>query len=157
MERKEQELGYIITAVFLCQVLLGPNKKCLFALLRKSMWSISGGSKESLLSPGTWSDAIGTPIFETPLREALLRPQRLGEPIVVQKSWTLGTILAVRPDKLMDSPLLQERKRAGCCYQNYWTKRFFLMNFHRMNISHKQIRNMNTYIPPKQISCGIYV
>ena len=35
MGRKEQELGYIITAVFLCQVLLSLNKKVLVCSLEK--------------------------------------------------------------------------------------------------------------------------
>lgn len=67
---EEQELGYIITAIFLCQALLSLNKKYLFALLRKSMWSISGGSKESLHSADTWPALIGIPILEMPITGA---------------------------------------------------------------------------------------
>lgn len=36
MEREEQELGYIITAIFLCQALLSLNKKCLFLSWEKA-------------------------------------------------------------------------------------------------------------------------
>ena len=89
MGRKEQERGYIITAIFLCQALLSLNKKCLFALLRKSMGSISGGSEEPpypTLLPHTQPGLIGIPIFEMPITRGLLRPQSLVQPIVVQKS-----------------------------------------------------------------------
>lgn len=65
--------------------------------------------KESLPSPDTRPDLIGIPIFEMPITEGLLRPQSLVKPFVVQESWTLGTIVAVRPYKVMDALLPHKR------------------------------------------------
>lgn len=126
MGRGEREPGYIITAVFLCQALLSLNKKCLFALLRKHMGSVSVGSEE--LPPSARAHTLTLTHGQAcqvsqhlKCRSTQGSGQSLVLPIAVQKSRGLGTMSAVGLCRVTVAPLYQEREEASGCDRDHWT------------------------------------
>lgn len=130
-ERRNKKLGYIITAIFLCQILVGLNKKCLFALLRKSMWFTSGGSKPSLLRQG--QTLIDMPALEILITGGFLKTTKPGAAHCNSEVPKLcGNNSSSQVLKVMEDPLMAWKIKATWWSPNNGS---FLINFLSLNIS----------------------
>lgn len=143
MEREEQELGYIITAIFLCQALLSLNKKCLFLSWEKACDPSAVALKQASFSS------------HTARLHGLNKPRITGISNIGVPNKPGAAHCGLEVLNSGDNPSSQGLHSNGChsaprekkgqlMLSTPLDNASFLMNFQSSNISHKQKRKSHS-------------
>lgn len=143
MEREEQELGYIITAIFLCQALLSLNKKCLFLSWEKACDPSAVALKQASFSSHTARLVRYTNIWNAS-NTGLIKAMKPGAAhcgLEVLNSGDNPSSQGLHSNGCHSAP---REKKGQLMLSTPLDNASFLMNFQSSNISHKQKRNSHS-------------